>query len=123
MTDGSGQNSLVSFARYDRASSSWRTCQVFLFEGSDESSVIWPRSGMTRNGTASRLPPLVRHIDVTASSSWPTPANRDYRYPNARAYSARGGGKKGEQLPNAVGGPLSPRWVEWLMGFPDEWTA
>lgn len=30
------------------------------------------------------------------------PTNRDYRYPNAKSYSERGGGKKGEQLPNQV---------------------
>lgn len=27
----------------------------------------------------------------------------------------------GEQTPTR--GPLNPRWVEWLMGFPDGWTA
>jgi hypothetical protein len=54
---------------------------------------------------------------------WPTPAERDYRHPNAKPYSERGGGKKGEQLPNAVGGSLNPTWVEWLMGFPLGWTA
>jgi|SRR6185437_1097119 len=52
----------------------------------------------------------------------PTPAARDYRYPNKQPYAARGGGKKGEQLPNAMGGPLNPAWVEWLMGFPPNWT-
>ncbi len=28
----------------------------------------------------------------------------------------------GDQLPNTVGGPLNPTWVEWLMGFPPGWT-
>ena len=54
----------------------------------------------------------------TAVAMWPTPAHRDYRYPNAKPYSERGGGKKGEQLPNAVGGPLNPTFPAWLMGFP-----
>jgi hypothetical protein len=53
---------------------------------------------------------------------WPTPAHRDWRHPNAKPYSERGGGKKGEQLPNAIGGALNPTWVEWLMGFPLGWT-
>lgn len=52
----------------------------------------------------------------------PTPASRDYRSPNSKPYAERGGGKKGEQLPNAVGGSLNPTWVEWLMGFPPGWT-
>jgi hypothetical protein len=58
----------------------------------------------------------------TAVKLWPTPAHRDYRYPNATPYSERGGGSKGEQLPNADGGALNPTWVEWLMGFPLGWT-
>jgi hypothetical protein len=53
---------------------------------------------------------------------WPTPASRDYRYPNAQSYQERGGGTKGEQLPNAVGGALNPTFVEWMMGLPRDWT-
>jgi hypothetical protein len=37
---------------------------------------------------------------TAALASWATPASRDYRHPNAQSYSERGGGKKGEQLPN-----------------------
>ena len=53
----------------------------------------------------------------------PTPAARDWRHPNAKTYQERGGGTKGEQLPNFVGGSLNPTWVEWLMGWPIGWTA
>ena len=53
----------------------------------------------------------------------PTLAARDYRSPNAKSYSERGGGKKSEQLPNAIRGPLNPDWCEWFMGFPIGWTA
>jgi hypothetical protein len=59
---------------------------------------------------------------ATAVMNWPTPAARDYRHPNAKSYAERGGGSKGEQLPNAVGGTLNPDWVEWLMGWPIGWT-
>jgi len=59
---------------------------------------------------------------ATAVKLWPTPASRDYRSPNKKSYSERGGGKKGEQLPNAVGGSLNPNWVEALMGYPPGWT-
>ena len=58
-----------------------------------------------------------------AAKHWPTPAARSYRSPRyAKPYSERGGGKKGEQLPNAVGGQLNPAWEELLMGFPPGWT-
>jgi hypothetical protein len=59
---------------------------------------------------------------VDAVRIWPTPLARDYRHPPLKAYSERGGGTKGEQLPKAVGGPLNPPWVEWLMGWPVGWT-
>tara|TARA_R100000808_G_scaffold19628_2_gene42543 strand:+ start:2250 stop:2990 length:741 start_codon:yes stop_codon:yes gene_type:complete len=42
--------------------------------------------------------------------------------PKQKNISKTGRWKKGEQLPDAVGGPLNPQWVEWLMGFPDGWT-
>lgn len=58
-----------------------------------------------------------------AGAKWPTPAARDYRHPNAKSYQECGGGLKGEQLPNAVGGQLNPTWVEWLLGLPTGWTA
>ena len=59
---------------------------------------------------------------VAHQTMWPSPASRDYRHPNAKPYSERGGGTKGEQLPNAVGGALNPTWVELLQGFPPGWT-
>lgn len=54
---------------------------------------------------------------------FPTPAARDFRHPNSKSFEERGGGSKGEQLPNSVGGPLNPQFVEWLMGWPLDWTA
>jgi hypothetical protein len=64
----------------------------------------------------------VQRILNRAVQLWPTPAARDYRSPNKLTYEERGGGKKGEQLPNAAGGQLNPMWVEWLMGWPLGWT-
>jgi hypothetical protein len=65
-----------------------------------------------------------KRIDTLTGQArkWPTPAARDYRHPNSKSYQDRGGGSKGEQLPNAVGGSLNPTWVEWLMGLPLGWT-
>lgn len=76
---------------------------------------------------------------LAAASPWATPCARDHRHPNAKTYAERGGGKKGEQLnnqvvhsgpitngasaPTARRGALSPAFVFWLMGFPDEWEC
>lgn len=88
----------------------------------------------------------------TAVQIFPTPCARDYRSPNSKPFSERGGGARGEQLVNFVrfgtpttatsgrskefqrsrptpqeiaaqtGGQLNPEWVCWLMGWPRGWT-
>jgi hypothetical protein len=83
---GSGPSSPESFAYYDPDSSSWRTFQVSLLEEWATFSGTWPRAGMTRNGTAYRLPPSVPLTSVTGSSSLgfkpthhvPTPTASDH---------------------------------------------
>lgn len=78
-SDGYGQRLRDSFAFYDHEQCCWRTCQASLLPDLEMSSPTWPRAGMTRNGIAYRLPPLVPITAVTGSSSWPTPCARDYR--------------------------------------------
>ena len=46
---------------------------ALLGRGINEFSETWPRSGMTRNGIAYLLPPLVRLTDETGSGLLPTP--------------------------------------------------
>lgn len=58
---------------------------------------------------------------ATAILKMPTLCARDYRHPG-RSRLERTGGKQGEVLPQAVGGPLNPTWCEWFMGFPRGWT-
>lgn len=41
-------------------------------------------------------------VDQVQLAAWATPCERDYRHPNAKARSDRGGGTKGEQLANQV---------------------
>lgn len=93
-----------------------------------------PTAGDAKSSGSRNLPGSKAHAGVsltdfvrtggsTTPRQIPTPAARDYRYPNAVPSSQRGRGTQGEQLPNFIGGPLNPTWVEWLMGFPDAWTA
>lgn len=38
-------------------------------------------------------------------------------------YNRKGASSEsGNGLATVIGGPLNPRFVEWLMGFPDGWT-
>jgi hypothetical protein len=68
-----GQSTPVSLASFDRDTSSWRTSQLSLLGGSEPFSATWPRSGMTRSGTAFQLQPLAPLTGGTAFGSWPTP--------------------------------------------------
>ena len=182
---GSGRSSPASFAHYDPASRSWRTCPASEDADSATCSPTWPLAGMTRNGIAYQRPHLVRRIAGLASSWLPTPASVNYgsnvggangrvgkvrpslptmartglwptpratdgskggrwrpnsfgslaaevtRYPTPTANDAQnnaGPGHSSRQREGAknlnavIGGKLNPRWVEWLMNFPDGWT-
>lgn len=54
---GSGLKSFASWVKWDPRSSSWRTCQGSLFEGSETFSETWPNSGSMLNGACSQRPP------------------------------------------------------------------
>jgi len=64
---------LGSLARFDQVSCTWKTAQQSLLGDSDESSVIWPRSGMTAGGQCWELPTLERRTSGTGSGLWRTP--------------------------------------------------
>ena len=70
---GCGPTWRGSLARFDPATSSWRTAQPSLLGDSDECSVTWPRSGMTADGQCWELPTLERRTSATGSGLWPTP--------------------------------------------------
>jgi hypothetical protein len=74
-----GPSTPDSFATYDPATSSWRTSQLSLLEEWSVFSETWPRAGMTRSGTASRLRPLAPLTGGTGSGSLPTPNARDWK--------------------------------------------
>ena len=141
-TPDSGKNTPGLLANFDLDTRSWRTSQLSLFGGLAEFSQTWPRSGMTRNGTAYQLDPLAPLTDETGSGLWPTPMAQDG---GAGARSLRGAldGTFHMTLHRAVEldrlhrdssgtidltkpipptGKLNPRWIEWLMGYPDGWT-
>lgn len=76
---GSSSTTCASFARYDLASSSWRTSQLSLLEGLDVYSGSWPRAGTMRNGTCCLRRPSAPRTSASASSSLlPTPSASEY---------------------------------------------
>lgn len=114
------------------AAAGWRTPRGEISGDTAESHEARQTRVVTKHGRRMGTP-----LEVQAQ--WATPAARDYRTANGRSYAARGGGRKGEQLPNQVvhsgpiatgslvsmakRGQLNPAHSRWLMGYPGEWDA
>lgn len=135
-----GTNMLASFANYDQNSQSWKTSGPSLSGEWIQFSGRFPKSGMMRNGrtygpatwerptagSASGLLPTPIAGDSSGKGRmWSTPTANDAK--NSITESQRG---RGTLTANMVeigegvnGGKLNPPWVEWLMGYPIEWTA
>ena len=107
----------ASWAKFDPVSSTWRTAQPSLLGDSDESSVIWPRSGMTAGGLCWELPMLAPPISATGFGSLLPTLTVCGNYNRKGASPTSGDG-----LATVAGGALNPNWVEWLMGYPIGWT-
>lgn len=140
-----------SLAKFDPDTRSWRTAQCSLFGGLELFSETWPRWGMMRDGESFPLPTPEPLIDGNESGLWPTPVKYDAtpggpgNHYHGLGYMAKQGtfptprkqmsrkppmdrmGQDSENyhcnLEEYVGGELNPPWVEWLMGWPIEWTA
>ena len=69
---------------------------------------------------------LATAVALSARTTWPTPtANEDAAgTPNGKMQKMLGNHPdiRGTTPRDWAGGTLNPRWVEWLMGFPDGWT-
>jgi hypothetical protein len=128
----SGRNCVALLASYNQKLRFWKTSQLCLVAemetGSGESSVTWPKSGMTLNGNAYQLPPLVLGIRGNASGLLPTPAARDWKgAAKPETIRAKGRNPDTNSLPDAVefrgqSGRLTPEFCEWLMGYPIGYT-
>ena len=149
---GCGESTPVLLAKYDPATSSWKTSQLCLDGDLARYSETWPRSGMTRSGIAYRLPTLAHLTNETGSGLLPTPVRRMSRggaFPldggsNARAqlrrllptitrcgnYNRVGASKtSGDGLYTVLrsiglwhGRKSLNSFVAWMMGYPMDWT-
>ena len=88
---------------------------------------LWPTpdASMGTGGRISATPPGTKRpsgakkaITLNDAVKWATPTARDWK-------SGTGAQERiGHALPmsSQVGGQLNPTWVEWLIGWPEEWT-
>jgi len=109
--------------RYDPDSCSWKTHHSLLSEDLPWSSVILPKWGMTRSGVVFQHPTLARPMKGIGSGLWPTPSVTTTGGP-----TGLGGGSGNKAKLKRMGmekmgtGRLNPRWTEWLMRWPLNWT-
>ncbi len=102
-----------------------RPCSGLRSSGANRTEImnalkLWPtpKHSDHRPGLASRGDDPVRRNLNDQAKLWATPAARDWR-------SGKGWQENGHtpQLCEQIGGQMNPTWVEWLQGFPLEWTA
>jgi hypothetical protein len=124
-----------SWARFDRATSSWRTRQRSLAGDWEEFSETWPRSGSMRNGMCFQRPTLAPTICGNESGLLPTPRASDGMKHRIRPASVVRASKRGhagrledwvslkEEITKNQCVYLNPGWLESLMKWPIEWSA
>ena len=112
-------------ADYDPDTQSWKMFGDTFLSGDSPLLETLPPSGMTRNGVLYPRPPWEPLIGVTVSLSWPTAIASLGQ--NSKWYLRPDGYRHNPwELPPGMeplaGLPINPRWWEWMMGFPSDWT-
>lgn len=101
----------------------------------------YPRSGHMLSGLLIERDPLatVKQARARTGALWPTPRAALNEWRTTKNSPSHASGSHGKTLAGAVNdrerhlrarvaassesaGNISPRWVEWLMGLPQEWT-
>lgn len=109
-----------SLAKYDLSSRTWRTAHSLFPEDLPWSSVILPRWGTMRNGDVYQRPawaPITSGIESGSLLPTPTCHNaKEGAYPAEYARNT-------PTLATHVGGKIHPNFTEWMMCWPQDWSA
>jgi len=110
------------YAKWDQESCSWKTPHYLLDGGLGSFSGIFTNSGMMLDGECFQLERLVPTISESESTSWPTPSGVRGKAHCVGAISEWGGSQnpfRGTSDRNL----RCPDFEEWMMGWPESWTA
>ncbi len=126
-----GRTWLGSFARWDHVSCSWRTPQCSLLADLDVFSATWPRWGMMRIGVCWALPTPELPTKENEFGFWPTPQASDSMrarmsvssFKKVHADSRGGRSYLARILAHEEDLSQSAAFTEWLMSWPNGWTA
>jgi hypothetical protein len=83
-----------------------------------ERVVMWPTPNARDHkdaGANVNWEKLAKKSKLAGAVMWPTPHANCH---TGAGHAAQGG----VNTQTAVGGSLNPAWVEWLMGYPKNWT-
>ena len=124
---GCGERWRESLAKFDRASSSWKTAQCSLFGGGCESLAILPAWGITADGELLELGTWERHTSATECGFLPTVQKSDSTGTGKTRYVGSPQmrhGKAIEGLRTSLTDPqyIHPDFAEWMMGWPIGWS-
>jgi hypothetical protein len=123
-------------AKLDPNSSLWKTAQCSLLEDSEQSFQTFPKWGSMQNGACWEQIPLEHTIDEKEFGYLPTPTASDQYNGNKIGISKKNkriirtsqttGTEFGAKLTDFYvlinGRNLHPRFAEWMMNWPLEWT-
>ncbi len=118
-----GANLPASFARYDRATSGWKTPQCSLLGELTEFSGPWPSWGMMRDGACWGLTPPDFHITEPECGWLPTPSGVNSPRSHTMGRPDEWGGASNCLRGTQIGAALSPNFEEIVIGWPIGWTA
>ena len=106
-----------------------RPCTDLRSSGANRTEIMraletWPTPRATDGSHGGRVTPRKSReggnlIEALSARQFATPTARDWRSEKASQETMD---KNSRPLSEQVGGSLNPTWVEWLMGFPLEWT-
>jgi hypothetical protein len=136
---GYGKKCDESFAKYDHDTRLWRTAQCLLLGGLEEYSETWPKWGLMQDGAVYQRHIWEPRMGAIGFGYLPTPcksdgtqSNKSYRrntqtWENSSSLTAfllgRMFGLSGD-APRPKGRFLvMPRFVQWMMAWPDGWTS
>ena len=118
----SGGRLCEPFAWFDRSTSCWRTWWPCSVEGWERFSATWPRTGMTRNGIAYRLPTSVPRMAAIGGMLLPTPSGVNGGKNHTVGRLDEWGGSSNPFRGTEIGKVRCASFEEWMMGLPIGWT-
>lgn len=118
-----GARWLESSAKYDLATSSWRTHHCLWDEALPWSSVTLPNWGMTRSGYVYQHPTAERPINVTVSGLLPTPSGCTSGKNHVAGRLDEWGGSRNPFRGTEIASVRCASFEEWMMGWPTGWSA